>query len=115
MAEVPFTFNQRTYRFQCEAHDARRLTDIVDYLSSKLDAVAQEHGAIGDERLILMAALMVTDELFDARADVDELLEGSSPAVRSAAIRSIGDDRADQRDAYHEDEDLEPVRRRAKG
>ena len=30
---------------------------------------------MGDERLILMAALMVTDELFDARADVDELLE----------------------------------------
>lgn len=78
MAEVPFTFNQRTYRFQCEEHDAARLTDIVDYLSSKLDAIVREHGAIGDERLILMAALMVTDELFDARADVDELLEGSS-------------------------------------
>ena len=32
---------------------------------------------MGDERLILMAALMVTDELFDARADVDELLDGT--------------------------------------
>lgn len=115
MAEVPFTFNQRTYRFQCEEHDAGRLTDIVDYLSSKLDAIVQEHGAIGDERLILMAALMVTDELFDARADVDELLEGSLPEVRSAAIRSIEADRADQADKDHEDEDLEPVRRRAKG
>jgi cell division protein ZapA len=115
MAEVPFTFNQRTYRFHCEEHDAGRLTDIVDYLSSKLDAIVREHGAIGDERLILMAALMVTDELFDARADVDELLEGSSPAARSAAIRSIRDDLDGQTDEDHEDEDLEPVRRRAKG
>ncbi|WP_045836865.1 cell division protein ZapA [Hyphomicrobium sp. 99] len=112
MAEVPFTFNQRTYRFLCEEHDARRLTDIVDYLSSKLDGLVQEHGAVGDERLILMAALMVTDELFDARADVDELLEGSPSEVRSVAIRSIQAEEADQ---DHEDEDIEPVRRRAKG
>ena len=112
MAEVPFSFNQRTYRFLCDEHDARRLTDIVDYLSSKLDGMLQEHGAVGDERLILMAALMVTDELFDARADVDELLEGSAPEVRSAAIRSI---EAEDSNADHEDEDIEPVRRRAKG
>lgn len=112
MAEVPFTFNQRTYRFSCEEHDVRRLTDIVDYLSSKLDGMLQEHGAVGDERLILMAALMVTDELFDARADVDELLEGSPAEVRSAAIRSI---EADDAGSDHEDEDIEPVRRRAKG
>ncbi|HEY8129294.1 MAG TPA: cell division protein ZapA [Hyphomicrobium sp.] len=104
MAEVPFTFNQRTYRFMCDGHDARRLTDIVEYLSAKLDGLVQEHGAVGDERLILMAALMVTDELFDARADVDELLESSTAEIRSAAIRSL-----------EADEDAEPVKRRAKG
>ena len=111
MAEVPFTFNQRTYRFVCEEHDVQRLTDIVDYLKSKLDGLVLEHGAVGDERLILMAALMVTDELFDTRADVDELL-GSDCDTRSAAIRSI---RADEAEIDHEDDDLEPVRRRAKG
>lgn len=111
MAEVPFTFNQRTYRFVCEDHDVQRLSDIVDYLKAKLDGLVVEHGAVGDERLILMAALMVTDELFDARADVDELL-GSDYEARSAAIRSI---QSDDADLDHEDEDLEPVRRRAKG
>jgi cell division protein ZapA len=104
MAEVPFTFNQRTYRFLCDEHDARRLTDIVEYFGAKLDRLVQEHGAVGDERLILMAALMVTDELFDARADVDDLLEGSTAELRSAAIRSL-----------EADEDAEPLKRRAKG
>lgn len=103
MAEVPFTFNQRTYRFHCEEHDARRLTDIVDYFTSKLDELVREHGAVGDERLILMAALMVTDELFDTRADVDDLLEGSTAELRSVAIRTL-----------HADDDAEPERRRAK-
>jgi cell division protein ZapA len=92
MAEVPFTFNQRTYRFQCAEHDAARLTDIVDYFNVKLGELVREHGAIGDERLILMAALMITDELFDTRADVDELLEGSTAELRSVAIRSLAAD-----------------------
>ncbi|RUO99437.1 cell division protein ZapA [Hyphomicrobium sp.] len=102
MAEVPFTFNQRTYRFQCDEHDARRLKEIVAYFKSKLDDLLREHGSVGDERLILMAALMITDELFDARADVDDLLEGSTAELRTVAIRSL------------EADDAEPTLRRAK-
>ncbi|MBS0250295.1 MAG: cell division protein ZapA [Proteobacteria bacterium] len=104
MAEVPFTFNQRTYRFQCEEHDERRLRDIVGYFTSKLDELVREHGAVGDERLILMAALMITDELFDTRADVDDLLGGGTSELRTAAIRTL-----------EADEIAEPEKRRAKG
>lgn len=104
MAEVPFTFNQRTYRFQCEEHDERRLKDIVRYFTSKLDELVREHGAVGDERLILMAALMITDELFDTRADVDDLLGGGTAELRTAAIRTL-----------EADEGAAPEKRRAKG
>jgi cell division protein ZapA len=99
MAEVTFTFNQRTYRFQCEEHDAPRLREIVAYFTDKVQGLVTEYGSVGDERLILMAALMTTDELFDSRADVDDLLEGSSVELRSAAIRSLAQS--------------EPVKRRA--
>jgi cell division protein ZapA len=47
---------------------------------------------------------MITDELFDARADVDDLLEGSTAELRTVAIRSLEAD----------DEGAEPPRRRAK-
>jgi cell division protein ZapA len=43
-----------------------------------------EHGNVGDERLMLMAALTIADELFDARADVDELLEASPEDTEDA-------------------------------
>jgi cell division protein ZapA len=102
MAEVPFTFNQRTYRFACEEHDARRLKEIVGYFTAKLEELVREHGAVGDERLILMTALMITDELFDTRADVDDLLEGSTAEIRSKAIRSLA-----------ADDDAERAKRRA--
>ena len=44
----------------------------------RVERLMREHGNIGDERLMLMAALTVADELFDALADVDELLESPS-------------------------------------
>ena len=75
MAQVSITFNKRTYRFDCADGEAERLEKIAAYLKDRLDGLVREHGAIGDERLMLMAALMMTDELFEARADIEELLE----------------------------------------
>ena len=85
LAEVVISINKRTYRFICSEGDAKRLDDVANYLLSKLDALIEEHGAVGDERLILMAALTVTDELFDARADVDDLLDGRVDELKSVA------------------------------
>ena len=83
MAQVAFSFNKRTYRFQCGEGDAERLEQLANYLKTKLDTLMLEHGGIGDERLVLMAALILADELFDARADVDELLDGQTGKLTS--------------------------------
>lgn len=78
MADVAINFNGRSYRFACGDNEVQRLEEIAKYLTGKLEALTREHGNIGDERLMLMAALLVADELFDARADIDELLQGPS-------------------------------------
>ena len=66
MAHIGITFNNRTYRFQCGEEDVERLEQLANYLKTTLDGLMREHGAIGDERLVLMAALTIADELFDA-------------------------------------------------
>lgn len=83
MADVAINFNGRSYRFACGDNEAPRLEEIAKYLTGKLEALTREHGNLGDERLMLMAALVVADELFDARADVDELLQGPSEKADS--------------------------------
>ncbi len=83
VAQVAISFNKRTYRFECAEADAERLAQIAGYLKEKLDVLIREHGPVGDERLVLMAALMVTDELFEARADIDELLEEQTGKLKS--------------------------------
>ncbi len=86
MADVAINFNGRSYRFACGDNEAPRLEEIAKYLTDKLEALTREHGNIGDERLMLMAALVVADELFDARADVDELLQGPSEKADSTEL-----------------------------
>jgi cell division protein ZapA len=83
LADVAINFNGRSYRFACGDNEAPRLEEIAKYLTGKLEALTREHGNLGDERLMLMAALVVADELFDARADVDELLQGPSEKADS--------------------------------
>jgi cell division protein ZapA len=87
LAEVAIRFNQRTYRFACGENEVQRLELVANYLTDKLEGLVREHGAVGDERLILMAALMLADELFDARADVDDLLEGGDPKPAAPQAR----------------------------
>lgn len=85
LAQVSISFNKRSYRFQCAENEAERLEQLANYLKTKLDKLMQEHGPLGDERLVLMAALTLADELFDARADIDELLDDQTDKLKSVA------------------------------
>ena len=89
MAQVAITFNNRSYRFQCGEGDVERLEKLCDYLKDKLDALMREHGQIGDERLVLIAAFTIADELFDARADIDDLLESQTDKLKSVASQAL--------------------------
>lgn len=88
MADVAINFNGRSYRFACGENEVGRFEDIAKYLTAKLEDLMREHGNVGDERLMLMAALTLADELFDARSDVDALLEGSGGEPEQAETAS---------------------------
>ena len=107
LSVVSISFNNRTYRFACGENEVQRLQDITKYVKAKLDILVGEHGPVGDERLMLMAALMIADELLDARADIDELLSASAGEFKSLVSR-LDDAGADV------DDDFEHGRRGAK-
>jgi cell division protein ZapA len=100
LSVVSISFNNRTYRFACGENEVQRLQDLVKYVKAKLDGLSNEHGGVGDERLILMAALMISDELLDARADIDELLGSGNGELKSLAAR-LDDADADEEAFEH--------------
>jgi cell division protein ZapA len=81
MAEVAITVNGRSYRFACGDGEEARLKELAAYVKSRMDGIKREHsGSISDDRLLLMTALLIADDLWDATAG-----DSSAPAKTDAA------------------------------
>jgi len=70
MAQVTVSLNGRSYRLACDDGDEDRLRTLADQVRQKLDALTKEFGQVGDTRLMVMAALMLADDLLDANSEV---------------------------------------------
>jgi cell division protein ZapA len=67
MGQVSITLNGRSYRLSCRDDEEERLAQLVEHLRAKVEQLTAEFGQIGNERLMLMSALLIADELFEAR------------------------------------------------
>lgn len=67
MGQVQVTINGRAYRLDCADGQEHRLKELAGYVNEKVEQLVQNFGQAGDVRLLLMAALMTADELFDLR------------------------------------------------
>jgi cell division protein ZapA len=68
MGQVAINVNGRLYRFDCGDGEEPRLRELAAYVKGRIESLVKEYGKVGDERLMLTAALLITDELMDARA-----------------------------------------------
>ncbi|HSD93021.1 MAG TPA: cell division protein ZapA [Methyloceanibacter sp.] len=91
MGQVSVTLNGRTYRLECGEGEETHLVALAEYLSSHVDTMKRKFGQVGDDRLILMASLLVTDELWELRRQMQELKAALAEARRD---RSISDESA---------------------
>jgi cell division protein ZapA len=76
MGQVAVTVNGRSYRFDCGEGEEARLQELATHVKDRIDKLISEYGHVGSERLMLMAALLITDELWDARAALAEVSSG---------------------------------------
>ena len=72
MAQVDVTINGRSYRVACEDGQEQRLVELSRYVDEKVGELTRSVGQIGDTRLLVMASLLVADELSDARDALTE-------------------------------------------
>ncbi len=78
MGQVTVTLNGRTFRLQCGDGEEQRLHELADHVGQRVEQLAMQFGHYGDERLLLMATLAITDEMFDLRSRLDA---GGHPLV----------------------------------
>ena len=89
MGQVSVTLNGRTYRLKCGEGEENHLIALAEYLGSHVDTMKRKFGQVGDDRLILMASLLVTDELWELRRQMQELKSSLAEARRD---RSVADE-----------------------
>jgi cell division protein ZapA len=89
MGQVTVNVNGRSYRFDCGDGEEARLNELAAYVKGRIDSLVKQYGNVGDERLLLTAALLITDELMDARANL-----AAASAQDASAAANLNEEQA---------------------
>jgi len=66
MAQVTITINGRHYPVACNEGQQERILELARYVEGKVQHFVHELGQIGEARLLVLAALILADELAEA-------------------------------------------------
>jgi len=75
MAKVTVSVNGRAFTIGCEEGQQAYLRELAGKIDAHVRQLAEQAGQIGDLRLLLMAALIMTDELEEAKGETKGLRE----------------------------------------
>jgi len=71
MPLVNVMVNSRAYTIACDEGEEGHLKELAAHVDAKVKELLSSVGQVGDQKLLLMAAVLITDELFEARARLD--------------------------------------------
>ncbi len=75
MAQVDVSVNGQSYRIACEDGQEDRLVDLATMVDEKVLELVNQIGQVGSNRLLVMAALIIADELVDLKNESGSLQE----------------------------------------
>ena len=85
MAEISLKVNGRSFAVTCEDGQEARIRQLGQYVDAKIAEFVRNVGQVGEVRLLLLAALVITDELADAEEALRVERNGSQAANAKAA------------------------------
>lgn len=101
MANVNIKFNNKDYLLSCDDGQEQNLKELARHLDSKYSELKNSLGNIGENKLLLIAAIQMVDDYFDlfkkvknAKNDFEKL------SIRFKELRSLAI-------KYKEDKDIE--------
>jgi cell division protein ZapA len=96
MGQVSVDINGRRFQVACDDGQEDHVRELGAYVDGKVRQIAEQVGQVGDPRLLLMASLLITDELYelrqgggDAAASVGAGMTGGASAVEERAAQVL--------------------------
>lgn len=71
MPLVNVMVNSRAYTIACDEGEQEHLKELAAHVDAKMSELLGSVGQVGDQKLLLMAAVLITDELFEVRGKLD--------------------------------------------
>ena len=93
MAQVNLTVNGRVYKMACEDGEEDHVTELVQRFDEAINELRAVLGEIGDQRLMVMAGILMTDRLGDAEkrlVRVEQDMQGIKDGRADMAMRIDG-------------------------
>jgi len=92
MSRVSVTINGRKYAIACEDGQEAHLSRLAAYIDRRISELVASVGQIGDTQLLVMASLLVADELSDAYSEIETLqASGQGGGARIEAEEHLGE------------------------
>ncbi|MEL6751572.1 MAG: cell division protein ZapA [Pseudomonadota bacterium] len=85
MPQVAVQINGKTYRMACDEGQEAHLLDLAQRFDATINSLKGSFGEIGDQRLTVMAGVMVTDELQEMRHKMRGL-EAELATLRASGV-----------------------------
>ena len=73
MAQVVVSIAGRTYRMSCEDGQEKHIEALAYEIDAKMAGLRGSFGEIGEQRLVVMAALTIADELSETKKQISTL------------------------------------------
>jgi cell division protein ZapA len=93
MAQIQVTINGRSYAVACDDGQEAHVGRLARYIEQKVDGLVHSVGQVGDARLLLMASLVIADELADMELQLShaktELSQAASAREQMRAENSV--------------------------
>jgi cell division protein ZapA len=86
MGQINVTLNGRAYRLECGEGEEAHLIELAEYLGTHVEDMKRKFGQVGDDRLILMASLVVLDELWELRRQMAQMKITMAEARRDKSV-----------------------------
>jgi cell division protein ZapA len=99
VADVTVVINRRTYTVSCDDGQERHVMQLAAAVDKKVQELVAAMGQIGDQRLLVMAGILLADQVEDMRREVadkekslrarvtDEIAAEAAQSMEAAALR----------------------------
>jgi cell division protein ZapA len=91
MGQVSVTINSRLYDIACDDGQEEHVAGLASYVDDRVAELAKSIGQIGDARLLVMASLLIADELVEAAREIQALRTRSEAEVEEQVMARESD------------------------